>query len=564
MLETVPRALLACSGLALIVLLVAGCPRTPQASAGAAPVPPERLTRAEAEEDLRQLLGLLESAHPDPYGARGKVAFHRAFQGLLASIPPDGLSATELLGLARPFVASLRDGHTTIGPGQRAGDGTRAWLDLEPVAGALVVSRVYREQDRPLLGGVLVSLDGVGAEALQERAARLRGAENGMAELLLVARSLADAGWLRDLLAWVQVPSTLEVVVRVRGEVLRADLPIGELPAAEGIEPPSALDLPEVDAGDMAWAFLAEDRSVAWLRFASMMRYREAFEIWRDAGYVSNLGEHLAETAGRAAGGPLPDDVDARIALVPSAAEQLALLCAAMEDAGTRHLVVDLRDNAGGQSYVSLLLAVFLYGLDPLVDVDDGYQVRRYSRLWLDNYTSESEETLASRGLVLGDYDFGEQLRWQRRRREGLSEVERAERRATMESWLLMAPTARRVLGEGSRDARYAPPRVTVLTSAGSASAAFDAAVLLKKLGASLAGVPSSQAGNCFIDSLGYRLDHSGLGGSISYKQSLLFPDDLERGRLLRPDLELTLDALDEMHGDPNAIIRLVLEGELR
>jgi hypothetical protein len=83
---------------------------------------------------------------------------------------------------------------------------------------------------------------------------------------------------------------------------------------------------------------------------------------------------------------------------------------------------------------------------------------------------------------------------------------------------------------------------------------------MLVKRGASLVGVPSSQAGNCFIDGLFYTLERSQLTGIISYKWSRLFPDEPERGRLLRPHRELTYDYLASVGFDRNASIALALE----
>jgi hypothetical protein len=47
---------------------------------------------------------------------------------------------------------------------------------------------------------------------------------------------------------------------------------------------------------------------------------------------------------------------------------------------------------------------------------------------------------------------------------------------------------------------------------------------------------------------------------SVPAKQFLMFPDDPEKGRLLRPDLELTLDRLKSYDFDPNAEVLLALE----
>ncbi len=72
--------------------------------------------------------------------------------------------------------------------------------------------------------------------------------------------------------------------------------------------------------------------------------------------------------------------------------------------------------------------------------------------------------------------------------------------------------------------------------------------------------VPSAQAGNCFIDALSYKLKHSSLEGFISFKRSLSFPHDSERGKLLRPTYELTYEYLASRNFDPHATVSLALE----
>ncbi len=556
------RSILGISVLAILQTgLVAGCYRaTRPVIVEPPPAPDQPLDQAQLRADVRQLVGLLESAHPDPYGGRGKLAFHRDVHGVLDAIGPQGATVEEFHRLLRPLVASLGDGHTTIRLPSSPGDDARAWLDLEPVDGSLVVSRVYREQDRSLLGGEVLLLGGLGVADLRERMSRMRGTENPYSELAGVARTLEDSRTLGELLEWDSTPDRLAIQVRLRGIDLHGEIPLGRPPEQDGFVPPSAIQLPEPNAAGMAWGFLDPDGSVAYLRIDSMMRYREAFEVWRETGFTSNLGSHLTEVATAATGGPLPDGVDDRIALVPSGAEMFTELFTAMEDAGTRHLLVDLRRNSGGQSYLALVLAHFLHGTGALARLDDGYQVRRYSQLYLDNYTTHSVESLRDEGFELGDYDFSGEQAWQKRQRDGLPDDELAARVEEVESWLAYAPTVARILEAGGWDAHWTP-EVTVLTSAWTHSAGFDVAVTLHKLGARLVGVPPRQAGNCYIDTLGYRLTHSGLGGSISYKRSLLFPGEPRRGAMLRPDQELTLEDLEAMDFDPEATVRLALAG---
>ena len=387
---------------------------------------------------------------------------------------------------------------------------------------------------------------------------RIRGTENAYAELLFVAEAVLAPGTLGDLLDWEQHPQTLPVEVRGIDGIILGEVPFSDPPTVDGFSPPSVVALPEPNAAGMAWDFLVDDGSVAYLRIDTMLRYREAFEIWHETGYTANLGGHLTDVASAVTDGPVPEGISERIELVPSGTELFTDLFTAMKASGTEHLIVDLRRNRGGQSYLSMVLAYFLYGMDELEQLDDGYQIRRYSQLFLDNFDARSAESLREDGFELGDYDFLDEREWRRRQSGGLTTEERRERRADLEEWLVYAPTARRIIEQGDWD-RYWTPRVTVLTSARTASSGFDIAVTLRKLGAQTAGVPPSQAGNCYIDTLVYALDHSGLSGGLSYKRSLMFPDDPQKGKLLHPDIELTLADLESMAFDPNATVRLVL-----
>lgn len=82
----------------------------------------------------------------------------------------------------------------------------------------------------------------------------------------------------------------------------------------------------------------------------------------------------------------------------------------------------------------------------------------------------------------------------------------------------------------------------------------------LLQYGAEIVGVPSSQAGNCFIDALPFTLKHSGIQGQLSFKWSLLFPNDSLKGKLLRPHRELAYQDLIVHTFDPNTTVLLALE----
>lgn len=84
-------------------------------------------------------------------------------------------------------------------------------------------------------------------------------------------------------------------------------------------------------------------------------------------------------------------------------------------------------------------------------------------------------------------------------------------------------------------------------------SAGVDIALTVLRLGATLVGVPPARAPNCFIDTMPYRLDHTGPHGTVSFRYSLPFPADPARGRVLTPH------HAKEAGNDPDGTVRQAL-----
>ena len=74
-----------------------------------------KLSRTALIDDIRQLTNIIETAHPDPYlKGGGRIAYHRRLQKLIRDIPYEGMTAKEFNFYLMPFLASLKDGHTTV------------------------------------------------------------------------------------------------------------------------------------------------------------------------------------------------------------------------------------------------------------------------------------------------------------------------------------------------------------------------------------------------------------------------------------------------------------------
>ncbi|MDR1330732.1 MAG: peptidase S41, partial [Tannerella sp.] len=104
-------------------------------------------------------------------------------------------------------------------------------------------------------------------------------------------------------------------------------------------------------------------------------------------------------------------------------------------------------------------------------------------------------------------------------------------------------------------------PRVVVLTSPATFSAAYHFMYFLTQIGgATVAGVPSRQAGNTFMETTAFELPNTRLSGSISNSVQVFFPADSVRGKTFMPDYAMTWSDYAKYDFDENAEILYVLD----
>jgi hypothetical protein len=158
--------------------------------------------------------------------------------------------------------------------------------------------------------------------------------------------------------------------------------------------------------------------------------------------------------------------------------------------------------------------------------------------------------------LSKDDYDFGV---------GGLEQAAdiaqpRARVAEEFERFVAQVPTFAAVYKSGAHEAYYCPPNVIVLCAPGTFSSGYTLMHYLYRAGATAVGTPSSQSGNCFGDTIGFELEHSGLSGTVSHKRFEYFPEDSEKGRVLEPQYPLTYDKLAAYDFDRHAAILYALD----
>ncbi len=503
----------------------------------------ETLTKQAMEDDLDTLCQWLVESHPDPFsGGGGPIAFYRRVEAIRRHLP-ERLAADEFLRRLRPFVAALQDGHTTIGILPSAPSSTRLALEFAVVPDGLFVSRVMSPDLRGCIGARVEAVSDVPIDRLAAAVATFWGCDNHLQVWRRLGDVLANPTYWNAVLDRDANQGTF--MLQSPDDTKRLIPAIWQKTFPEpGWEPASRVALPPMDSTQLGWGFADDRKSVAILRIGPLMRYREAAEVWWSSGYHHALRSWYREVHP----GAEPTDADSErfVSEVPAATPLLIACLRAMASAHTPWLVVDLTESTGGNSVLANMLGYAVFGPAAFRGIDEGYQIPRYSPLYAKNYGQ-----IPAGDWGPGGYDFRAERLWQTRTSEGERTLG-----SDTESWLGDVPTFRNAVPDLPRWR----PRVVAVTGARTYSAGFDILLTLKGLGAHHVGVPSSQAPNCFIDTLRFTLPYSQLTGTISFKQSLSLPGLNPAVRHLEPEITLTYDQIRIYQFDPAAGVRLALD----
>ncbi|MGD2148932.1 MAG: S41 family peptidase [Anaerolineae bacterium] len=302
--------------------------------------------------------------------------------------------------------------------------------------------------------------------------------------------------------------------------------------------PETQVTLPSTGGGGFLYDFCDAERRIAYLRVDRMTDYREACEQ----------------------GSSSPE----RCASIPSATETFRDLVIDMKAAGSKTLIVDLRDNDGGNSAMGDILIYFLFGKDTLLSVmtasfaEGGSMVRRYSSLYLESTGISLEQLNQGRAVPLraGDYDLTLDFTGDAERFQALL----PQVPALYEERAREMPTFGAEYVAGTYAGYYPPDKVVALVTPGTFSAAETMMRYLYRAGATLVGTPSGQAANCFGNQTLWYLHHTHIAGGVSTTYYGEFPNDPEMGRVLPMHYLLTYEQLASYAFDPNAEFLYALE----
>jgi hypothetical protein len=503
-------------------------------------------------EDVRQLAGILESTHPDPYRhGGGRIVFHRRLHEVLRSIPPDGMTRDEFVKLLRSFVAAIGDQHTSIYTEYETDNTAPGGLPFvfEPIERSLYILVPFSPSDNEYIGSRLVSVEGVPLDSLVQRFSQVEGVENEYFTLREFGRgNLLFRPYLQELLPeWSDVTSITFELQRPSGDIekITRHLPV---PLAGLSLPESRIDLPRTDDSGFLCDFLdvpGYEHEIAYLRVDHMQGYREAKE-----NAVALGAENLT---------------DDELARIPSATESFRSFVTEMKRKNTQALVIDMRNNGGGNWMMAPILVYFLYGKDVLTAIPKriaragGGSGTRYSKLFFDRNSKVTLETI-NRGrdvpLVLGDIDFSRIFGDEKEDAKNSTPTENPER---LERYR-QTSTFYAEYETGVYSGYYRPRHVLVLMTPRTSSSGLDMALYLYLCGAKLVGTPSAQSPNSWGNLLEWQLTNSKINGEVSSSFDIAFGDDPEKGCVLPVHFPLRWEKLVSYDFDPNACFLFAME----
>jgi len=515
-------------------------------------------------EDVRELSGILESVHPDPYiRGGGKIAYHRRLQKLIKDIPQDGMTKEGFFYKIQPFVAALVDGHTNLSliwtQKDRENPGGVP-LYFEPIDEKLYVGAVTRQEHMPLIGALLVSIEAITFTELVNRMKNFVGYENFYGLLGSMGRSgaLFNRDSLKRLVPEWKNEEEIRVVLRHSNGSEREYL----LPPAEHVkypllQPVSKIKFPD-SKGWISYHFCDKERNIVYLRIDSMSNYREAHEYWHNVG-MTQFKNYTNRVYTLYNGREPPSNIEDVLNGIPSVTELFVEMLTEIRDAESEYLIVDLRKCIGGFDAINTFFMYHLVGLDEALS----QQIKRIEVRKLSEFLHKTSdegiklEDISYNMLVpltLNDYDFSNDPQF--------SSDE--ERKRDLENFHLgifeKTPTFYRVFKTGEYERIYLPKKIFVLCSSSTASSGYDMMINLKGLGAKIVGVPSGQSGNHFGNSQQFVLKNSNLVGYVSTKYFIGIPENPEPGQVLLAEYQLTYEKLASLCFDVNADLFNALE----
>lgn len=508
--------------------------------------------------DFDLFIKYVKATHPDPYTPLGgRPYFSKQSQQMRERIQTEQMTKDQFITMLSDFLSELHDGHSWIRTAVSTLDAEgRIGLYLRAIPNGAVVNITSKPMEK-YLGMRLKAVNGVPVEEVVRKAGASEGCENEAG-----AWAMFCEGGSTYLSTYTSVlPSIRDsitfTVYDMQNTEYNFSLPIlSEKQWTAYNSGSSFRSLPHdkrFNVDNLKFRTLDNGKNkVMYMRIASIYG-RECFEYMYENG-MPGREDNLSYFYDRFMKEQMPADSLKAIQHTPSFSERFADMLSHMKKEDINTLVIDLRNNSGGWTPITLATLYMLYGDEYLTTNMGTCTVRRLSPLYFRKINSTLDVFNRENGtrLRMGDYMFYDDNVEQ----DTLTDI--VQSRNSFISNTMSA--SRDLLRSLDGKPLYRPAHIYVITDGGTFSAAFHYAFFLSRMGATVVGQTSGQAPNTYMEQTLFKLPYTGIEGQLSNCLQLFLPANDPRAKSFTPDIVFTPEEYASCGWDENAELILLLK----
>lgn len=514
----------------------------------------EKSFRDTLVSDFKTFVHYLETTHPDPYtGLGGKVFFHKKAAEFERQLRERDYTTKEFIELTGAFIAPLEDGHTWIK--QREKDNVilpdkAILIGIKVIPDNLIINGIP-DSLKQFIGSRIKTVNHIPVEELLKLVSQKIACENLYGQYMNLANQIPQYTLLKQFIPNLADKVTLGVLLPdgTQGEF---SLPYLDMTTWKK-EAPKASGCPSWEKvkgmNNISYRFLDDENKTMYFCLNSVMA-REAFLFmynnkWN--GYEKQIESYYKNKLKK----QMPANIDSAIAGIPTMAEQFGNMLDQMKKHTSKNLIIDLRNNGGGFTPITLPTLYQLYGDRYLqTNMGDNYY-KLISPLYIQKIKTSLEEynKMNNTSYQFGDYVFDNE-------KTNNQLIEQLRKNFIEQS---LGNAAQYISGLNGTPL-FTPDKVFVVTNAQTFSAAFHYAFYLWKMGAVVVGVPSSQAPNTFMEQTPFTLPLTKIGGSISNSAQYFLPLSDKRAKTFYPQFIPTYNDYKKYNFDTQTELLYLLD----